>query len=184
MKNNIIIFIISILATACHNDFESVIPTEELLCSKLSPCIEDAFAYYINHEENPDTSTIYMMEFMVGEPGFSLDDTLICFCVCHKWLVANGVKGIMAIGDYKVLILDENDVGRECYNEDSLINIDLDRLCLSSSEDVVDCCVFVRDGDSCLHLLGCQPDDYVPIKIERKQVRICGSKDRKDQRNQ
>lgn len=165
MKKIVIISIISILATACHNNSEYVTPGEEQLCPKLSPCIEGAFAYYIKHEENPDTSTIYSMEFLVGEHGFPQDDTLICFCMYDKGQSTDGLKGIVAIGDYNVLVFDKQNVGNEFYNADSLVDTDLNGLCLSSSKDTIYCCAFVLDGNSHLYLLGCQPDDFVPIRI-------------------
>ena len=170
MKKIVNLSIISILAIACYNNSESLTPVEDHLCTKLSPCIEDAFAYFIEHEENPDTSIIYLMEFLVGEFGFPQDDTLICFCKYYKGQSTDGVKGIMTIGDYKLLVLDKQNVGYEFYNVDSLVDTDLSELCLPISEDVINCLTFVLDGDSCLGLLGCQPDDFVPIKIDRKQM--------------
>ncbi|MBO4308063.1 MAG: hypothetical protein J5848_07125 [Bacteroidales bacterium] len=164
----IIIPVITLLTVACYNNSESEVLGRNGLCRKLSPCIEDAFAYYIKHEDNPDTSTIYLMEFLVGEPGFPQDDTLILFCACCNRQLADGIKGIMTIGEYKVLVFDKQNVGNKFYNVDSLVDIDLDRLCLPSSENLINCYAFVLDGDSNLYLLGCQPDDFVPIKIDRE----------------
>ena len=155
------------LASACYNNSDSVALGCKQSSPKLSPCIEDAFGYYIKHEDNPNTSTVYLMEFLVGESGFPIDDTMICFSACHKRQIADGVKGVMTIGDYKVLVIDKQDVGGKYYNVDSLVDIDLIGPYFSSNVDVVKCCVFVLDGDSCLYVLGCQPNDFIPIKINR-----------------
>ena len=170
MKKIGVTFIISIFAIACHNNSKYVTSGEEQLCPKLSSCIEEAFAYYIKHEENPDTSTICLMEFLVGEYGFPQDDTLICFCMYDNRHSSDGLKGIIAIGGYNVLVFDKQNVGKEFYNVDSLVDTDISELCLSIPEDAIDCCAFVLDGNPYLYLLGCQPDDFVPIKIDRKQV--------------
>lgn len=167
MKKIVILSIIFILASACYNNSESVAWGREQYSPKLSHCIEESFAYFIKHEDNPNTSTVYMMEFLVEVPGFPPSDTLICFCACNKRQLADGVKGIITIGDYRVLVIDQQDIGGGYYNVDSLVDTDLNRLCLSSSEVVTNCCVFVLDGDSYLYLLGCQPDDFVPIKIRQ-----------------
>ncbi len=167
MKKIAIMTIFSILAAACHNNCESTTPVREHSCPKLSPCLEKSFDYYIKHEDNPDTSTIYLMEFTVGEPGFPQDDTLIFFYAYNNRLPADDLRGIMTIGDYKVLVFDKQNVGKNLYNIDSLRDTDLNRLCISSSEDLISCCAFVLNGDSCLNLLGRQPDDFVPIKIDR-----------------
>lgn len=172
--NNKILTVVAILTVACHNNTEYVTVGEEQLSPKLSPCMEDAFAYFIKHEENPDTSTIYMMEFLVGELGFPQDDTLICFCMYDKRHSADGLRGIMVIGDYKVLVFDKQNVGDEFYNADSLMDTDLSGLCLSSSEDMINCAAFVLDGSPYLELLGCQPDDFERIKIDRDPGWICG----------
>ena len=67
-----------------------------------------------------------------------------------------------------MLVFDKQNVGKNFYNIDSLIDTDLNKLCISSSENLIDCCAFVLDGDSYLYLLGCQPDDFLPIKIDRE----------------
>lgn len=168
MKEILIFTIFSILAAACHNNSESEVPERKHACPKMSSCLEDAFAYYIKHENNPDTSTFYLMEFLVGASGFPQDDTLICFYAYNKRQLAEDFRGLMTIGDYKVLVFDKQNVGKNFYNIDSLIDTDLNKLCISSSENLIDCCAFVLDGDSYLYLLGCQPDDFLPIKIDRE----------------
>ena len=168
MEKIVIMTIFSMLAAACHSNYKSEAMGKNHQHPKLSPCLEDAFAYYISHEDKPDTSTIYLMEFLVGEPGFPQDDTLICFYAYNNKQVADDLRGLTTIGDYKVLVFDKHNVGKKFYNIDSLRHTDLDNFCIPPSENLINCCAFVLDGHSYLHLLGCQPDDFVPIKIDRE----------------
>lgn len=168
MKKVLYISLISILVAACHGNTQPVAIGNNNMCLKLSPWLEEAFTYFIEHEKKPDTSTVYLMEFTLGEPGFPLNDTLIYFCEYYKNHLTDGFMGIITIGDYKVCVFDKQNVGSKFYAADSLMDMDLNRLCLSPPEDLINCCAFILDGDTYLYLLGCQPDDFVPIKIERE----------------
>jgi hypothetical protein len=102
---------------------------------------------------------------MSGVPGFSKEDTLIEFCQMLADGDEKGLRGITHIDNYKVLIFDENKIGADFYNMDSVKEVDLNNLRLSTSEEMIACYAFVLDGSANLELIGCQPDDFVPIRI-------------------
>lgn len=156
-----------ILLVSCSNNYIFDESDDSIPNTNISPSIEKAFLYYIGHEDNGDTSNYYAIMFWKGEPGFPLEDTLIAFMRLMDTLQLDGYKGMIFIGDYKVVIIDKLNIGDDFYLLDSLENVYLKAQKSSPSNDVVDCCTFVLDGGSNLHLLGVQPDDYEPIEIER-----------------
>ena len=164
-KKNVFVFTIIILVS-CHNNNTCMGESEDrYLKPKLAPCIEEAFAYYIGSEDDHDTSYFYMMSFSKGEPGCPENDTMLSFCKYHDNMLAIGLRGITNIGEYKLLVFDDKNVGKDFYNLDSLRAVDLGCCGLSYNEDIADCCTYVLDGSMYLKIWGIQPDDYVPIKI-------------------
>ena len=177
MEKKVILLITSILVISCHNNSE-LKETECLPRSspRILPCIEEAFSYYIKHEVNPDTDTYYSMSFIKGEPEFTGSDTMISFCRHNKFMSQEGFIGQTSIYNYKILVFDKKNIGDSFFNRDSLSKVDIDTLTVSS--EISYCDVFVIMNNS-LQLIGCQPDDFVPIKIDRDQRQICGRKDGK-----
>lgn len=165
MKKTVFLIIDAFLLISCnyHSSLEK--PDNKPPHSTVSQFVNEAFQYFIEHEDTPDTSTIYKITFMSGVPGFSKEDTLIEFCQMLADGDEKGLRGITHIDNYKVLIFDENKIGADFYNMDSVKEVDLNNLRLSTSEEMIACYAFVLDGSANLELIGCQPDDFVPIRI-------------------
>ena len=125
----------------------------------------NAFTYYIEHEEQIDTSTFYAIMFSKGEPGFSREDTLIGIMKMVEMMPMDGFKGMISIGGYKVLVFDIFNLGESFYISDSLEDVDLNNIPLSPCYGVEDFCTFVLDRGKYLRLIGVQPDDFESIKI-------------------
>lgn len=110
------------------------------------------------------------MEFLTGAPGFPVEDTMIGFYMMSRDIPMDNrieaLKGFAIIDKYKVLVFDNQSIGKHFYNSDSLKRINFDSLKFPTV-DIVECCAFVLNGDDHLELVGCQPDDFVPIKINR-----------------
>ena len=71
MKQYVLTLIVAILSVACHDNKKICYSNDEQLL-KVSPCIEDAFYYFLKHEnETPDTDFVYSIDFMKGFPGLS-----------------------------------------------------------------------------------------------------------------
>ena len=151
MKKIVLLAILAMLTVACHNNSESELMGSKRTYPKLSQCLEEAFVYYVKEFDEPDTSAIYLINFLLKEPGAPKVDTLILIYELNKKTRADGIKGITTIGDYKVLIIDEYNVGKSLYNMDSLMDTDLDRF--SPSKDIVDACSFILIGGSRLELI-------------------------------
>lgn len=153
-----------LLIVSCRNNavFEENCSVEQQ--RKVSPCIEDAFFYYLEYDnDSADTSFIYSMDFLKGVPGGSTEDTMIVFYRMNENMPTNGLRGLITIGNFKLLVFDEQKIGESYYNVDSLKGIDLGE-CRLSTDDISVGCSFII-GDSCLDVWGVQPDDYEPIKI-------------------
>ena len=92
---------------ACHDNKKIGYSNEEQLL-KVSPCIEDAFYYFLKHEnETPDTDFVYSIDFMKGFPDRSDKDTMIGFCRMNENMPLDGLRGLLTIGEYKLLVFDE-----------------------------------------------------------------------------
>lgn len=165
MKKIVFVTAISFLLASCH-DNTGIRHSGNERQLKVSPCIEDAFCYFLEHEiDNPDTTIIYSMDFLKGCPGCPEEDTLIGFCRMNENMPTVGLRGLMTIDGWQLLVFDEQRIGESFYSIDSLKEIDLNGLRLST-ERLSICCTFVID-DGFLHIWGVQPDDYMPIKIKR-----------------
>lgn len=167
-KNSLFVFSIILLISCHNNNIESVEYDYTNHYPRLASCIDDAFAYFIKTEDDRDTSIYYMMIFLKGESGFPEKDTILYFCKFCMSESASGFKGLTHIGDYKLLVFDKHDVGTNFYNIDSLKKIDLSGFGMSASNNIIDCCAYVIDGCGYLMILGVQPDDFEPIKIDRE----------------
>lgn len=178
MDKKVVLLIVSILLISCHTNPElkeaECLPQ---LSPRIHPCIEEAFSYYILHEVNPDPDTYYSMSFIKGEPEFPGKDTMISFCRHNKYMSTEGFRGQTSIYNYKILIFDKKKIGEFFFNQDSLNKVDIDTLTLSSEMSSCDGFVIYNNY---LYLWGCQPDDFVPIKIDREQGQICGRNNEKN----
>ena len=164
MKKTVVLTLIALFLWSCHNNINSEdVASKHISAPKVAQCIEEAFAYYIGREDNPDTSIVYVMEFSRGYPSSKQEDTLIAFGQMHKRMPLNGLKGFVTIGDYKLLVFDESGIGTNFYNLDSLQEVDL-----RSLEFSTDSIMIFRDFiivDSLLEMVGVQADDFVPIRV-------------------
>lgn len=171
MRRIVLCIIILIGVSSCNNSTDVVASSCKKPSSAVSQCITEAFLYFISHDERPDTSIFYKLSFLKGLQGFSKEDTLIDYCRMLSGGDENGYMGILYINGYKVLVFDEKKIGNDFYNADSLNVVDLKSLSLPTSENMFFCYTFVLDGGGELELLGCQPDDFVPIKINGRGER-------------
>lgn len=165
------IFILFVgLFVSCQNNVRLDLVGEKNSSAGISQCIRDAFTYFIEHEDCPDTSYIYSMEFLTGVPGFPVEDTMIGFYMMSEGIPMDNrieaFKGLAIIDNYKVMVFDGQNIGKKFYNSDSLKRTNIDSLKFPSV-DIVECCAFVLNGNDRLELVGIQPDDFVPIKINR-----------------
>ncbi len=169
MKKTFFLLIVVFLVS-CHDNVRLEVVGDKISSAGISQCIKDAFAYFIEHEDYPDTSYIYSMEFLTGVPGFPLEDTMIGFYMMSEGIPMDNriesLKGYTIIDNYLVLVFDSQNIGKHFYNSDSLKRINFDSLKFPSV-DIVECCAFVLNGNDHLELVGIQPDDFVPIKINR-----------------
>lgn len=164
MKKIFSFILISFIVWSCHNNNSIEIAFKHVPAPKVAPCIEKAFFYFIEHECNLDTSIVYFMEFSRGYPSSKLEDTMIVFGQMHERIPLNGFKGLVTIDDYKLLVFDESDIGTKFYDLDSLKKIDLSSHSFSTKNIML-----VRDyiiSDGFLYLVGVQPSDFIPIKVE------------------
>lgn len=156
------------LSVSCHDNVRLDVVGEKNSSTGISPCIKEAFTYFIEHEGHPDTSYIYSMEFLTGVPGYPVEDTMLGFYMMSEGMPMDNrieaFKGFAIIDNYKVLVFDSQNIGKKFYNSDSLKWINLDGLTYPSV-DIVECCAYVLNGNNHLELVGVQPDDFVPIKI-------------------
>ncbi|MBP5515432.1 MAG: hypothetical protein J6X86_00640 [Bacteroidales bacterium] len=165
MKKIIPFTLISLILFSCHNSTTS----EEFVSKstptpKVAPCIEKAFAYFIGHEKNPDTSVCYVLEFLKGYLGNELEHTRIAFGPMHKSMPLNGFKGLITIGDYKLLVFDESNIGTCFYNTDSLKNVDLSSLKFTPEDTLLFLEYTISDGF--IDVVCVQPDDFISIEID------------------
>lgn len=171
MKKAVFLIINVFLLISCNNNSGLEKPDNKPPCPTVSQFVNEAFQYFIEHEDTPDTSTVYKMTFIRGASGFPEEDTIMEFCQMLADGNEKGLRGIIHIGDYKVLIFDEKKIGTNFYNMDSVKEVDLDNLELSAFEDIISCYAFVLDGGNDLELIGCQPDDFAPIRINGRGER-------------
>ena len=171
MKKTVFLIINGFLLISCNYNSSLEKPDNKPPCPTISQFVNEAFQYFIEHEDAPDTSTIYKMTFINGASGFSEEDTLMEFCQMLADGKEKGLRGLIHIEDYKVLIFDEKKIGTSFYNMDSVKEVDLNNLRLSTFEDIICCCAFVLNGGKYLELIGCQPDDFIPIKINGRGER-------------
>lgn len=165
MKKLVIFLAASILISSCRNiiGHDGLDYTEP--SSGVSSCIEEAFYYYIDQENDSDTACFYSIDFLIEVPGFPLNDTLIGIYRMNDNSPMDGFKGVTNIGNYKILIFDKNDVGGDFYISDSLRKLSLNNLSFTSFDSLIYCCSFILNGSHNLELIGCQPDNFTPIKI-------------------
>lgn len=167
MRKTIFLLLIGLLVS-CHGNVGLDVVGEKNSSTGISPCIKEAFTYFIEHEGHPDTSYLYSMEFLTGVPGFPVEDTMLGFYMMSGSIPMDNrkeaFKGFAIIDNYKVLVFDGQNIGIKFYDPDSLKWINLDSLNYPSV-DIVECCAYVLNGNNYLELVGVQPDDFVPIKI-------------------
>lgn len=165
MKRIFLYAALSLVLFSCRNGVETEKESEPLAPRpKVAKCIEEAFAYFIKHEINPDTATVYSMSFIKGEPEFPGEDTMISFCPHNRHMPIEGFKGLIYIQGYRIWVIDKKNIGNFFYTQDSLVKVDIDTLKLPT--EIPGCAGFIVCGDY-LELWGCQPDDFERIKIDR-----------------
>ena len=165
MKRMFLYAALSLVLFSCRNGVETEKESESLAPRpKVAKCIEEAFAYFIKHERNPDTATLYSMSIMNGEPGFAIEDTVICFGRQNIYMSTDGFKGQASIGNYKILVFDNKNIGGSFFNRAALETLALDTLEFPAEASSFDCFIIRSEY---LYLRGYQPDDFERIKIDR-----------------
>ena len=77
-----------------------------------------------------------------------------------------GLRGLMKLGEYKVLVFDEKGIGEDFYNRDSLKSVNLRDLNLPSSGNLIDYYVYILNGGKYMELWEMSPEDFDPIMID------------------
>lgn len=167
MKRIFLYAALSLVLFSCRNGVETEKGSEPLAPRpKVAKCIEQAFSYFIEHETDSSKDTIYSMEFVKGLSGFPADDTLIVFFKRTVNMSKEGFRGYITLNDYQVLIFDKDNIGECFYDSDSLKDIDVHALRLSSQKIVLGD-AYILNGSDHLNLTGYNPHDFLPIKIDR-----------------
>ena len=166
MHKVVFLLFIPIILASCKNNPKVKAVECQKESFKVRLCLEKAFAYVISQEHDADSSTAYVMEFLKGEPGFPPKDTLICFCKSHEDYMPTGLRGLMKLGEYKVLVFDEKGIGEDFYNRDSLKSVNLRDLNLPSSGNLIDYYVYILNGGKYMELWEMSPEDFDPIMID------------------
>ena len=169
-------FVVFSALASCQNRTQPIGLDSKAKTPCVAKCIEEAFSYFIAHEQDPDTSNFYALVFENGVPEFGLlNDTAICFYKLHtryyeEWIkdsLIDSYKGIMMINQYKLVVFDENDVGEHFYNNSCLEPTDLNSLNLPSLEGLTLVMTLVLDDGKYLQWYDVQPEDWSPIKIQK-----------------
>ena len=155
--------IIALLVSSCNTNVK--VDNSDTFSPKpnVAPCIKEAFDYFVL-SEHADTSAIYSIRISIGYFEYQFNDTTIGFHRTNKADPTDGLRGLTTIGGYRVLIFDEHDIGGRFYNPDSLKDVELDKLKLSTDSIELHLVLVIDDGF--LWQLGCQASDFVPIKVK------------------
>ena len=162
MKLHFGIFCMFLLLISCHcGMLEKPIQIQPTL----SPCLEEAFSWFIGNEEHPDTASFYSISFHKDNEEFCVwDDTLILIGKPNELFPKEGFKGYATIGDFKILFFDNQNLGGSFFNQDSLKCIDIESIIFSDTAFFLDVIV----DDTVLLPRGCCVDGLAPFRINWK----------------
>lgn len=173
MKKTLLIFNFLLIFVACRDGHTSLEFDTPLDTACIESCIEEGFRYYIKDMNRDNLSTPDTEYYCVIFTKFCNDrDTMVLIVRYRNDAYKEGYKGCAAIGRYKVLVFDEDNLGSDFYKINLLKN---DKPCDSGayprgSEDELLMALGMIKHDSVFDFFGCiPPDDWEPIPIRRKR---------------
>lgn len=116
----------------------------------LNPDLKTYILEYINNIEENDSiyDVSYILEFINDSNswGFDATDSCIIISFYQCCLELGGYQGVATINDYKIIVLDKYEIGRNFYNEPFLERIPVDSLSCTN-ENIRPIRIFRIKGD-------------------------------------